>query len=86
MRFSVLVSSALLGLAAAFPKKTGHYKSTSYNITGIFGPCLSPGAEIYYTSDPNYADEVLPRVSSFDAPSFVATILPDTVEDVQNIV
>jgi hypothetical protein len=61
-------------------------KSSTVNLTCVFAPHLSSGAKIYYPSDTDYAGEVVPRYSLFDPPSFLVTILPATVQDVQNIV
>jgi hypothetical protein len=77
-----LVVSRLVGAS----HKPGRGNSGDFNITSIFEPCLSAGAEIYYPSDPLYPQEVLPRASTYDPPSFIATILPATVQDIQNIV
>ena len=58
----------------------------SYNLTALFGPELSTGAQILYPTAPNYNQEVTQRWSLYDPPTFVATIKPTTNQDVQNIV
>nr|UOS85803.1 FAD-linked oxidoreductase [Hypoxylon rubiginosum] len=56
------------------------------DVNELFGPYLSPGASIYLASDANYTAEVTQRWSDFAAPSYIATIKPAIVDDVQNIV
>ncbi|GAW16650.1 hypothetical protein ANO14919_060860 [Xylariales sp. No.14919] len=56
------------------------------NIPRLFGPSLSPGAAIYLASEPNYTSHVSQRWTSHKAPSFIATIQPATIGDVQNTV
>ncbi|KAI1775077.1 hypothetical protein F4818DRAFT_441900 [Hypoxylon cercidicola] len=56
------------------------------DINELFGPYLSPGASIYLASDANYTAEVAQRWSDYAAPSYIATIKPAIVDDVQNIV
>ncbi|KAJ2976040.1 hypothetical protein NUW58_g297 [Xylaria curta] len=56
------------------------------NITHLFGPSLSSGAAIYLASEPNYASHVSQRWTTHEAPSFIATIQPATIEDVENTV
>ena len=56
------------------------------NITHLFGPGLSTGANIYLASDPDYASHVKQQWSSHAAPSYIGTIQPATIQDVQHIV
>ncbi|KAK9778161.1 putative FAD-binding PCMH-type domain-containing protein [Seiridium cardinale] len=56
------------------------------NITKIFGPSLSADAGMYLASDANYSAQVSQRWSIHAAPSYIGTIKPATIEDVQNIV
>ncbi|KAI6091229.1 hypothetical protein F4821DRAFT_226753 [Hypoxylon rubiginosum] len=56
------------------------------DITELFGPYLSSGASILLASDANYSAAIPQRWSNFAAPSYIATIKPAIVEDVQNIV
>lgn len=59
---------------------------TSPNIRELFGPSLSSDAAIYLASEANYTAHVAQRWSAHDAPSYIATIQPATVEDVRSIV
>ncbi|KAG0646385.1 FAD-linked oxidoreductase [Hyphodiscus hymeniophilus] len=75
--FLALVSGVLSGAAAA---------STAGNITALFEPSLSPGAAIYYKTDPNWTNEVTQRWTFYEAPVYYAAIKPATVTDVQAII
>ena len=74
-----LLALPVLGAASVIPRG-------DQNISSIFEPGLSPGASIYYPSDPDFATETTQRWSTYSPPSFVATIKPVTDEDIQNIV
>ncbi|PWY79153.1 FAD-binding domain-containing protein [Aspergillus heteromorphus CBS 117.55] len=77
MRPSSLVSFlAVCGLAL----------TQSVNLSSIYGPGLSSGAEIFYASDPDWASEVTPRWTLYHAPTFYGAIKPATEADVQHIV
>lgn len=56
------------------------------NLTTLFGPSLSVDARIYLPSDPNYAQKVTQRWTIHESPSFIGTIKPAVVGDVQEIV
>ncbi|KAI2621293.1 hypothetical protein GGR54DRAFT_96721 [Hypoxylon sp. NC1633] len=71
----LLAATTVAAAAAAAP-----------NITDLFGPHLSTDAAIYLASDTNYTALAAQRWTDYAAPSYVATIKPATVEDVQNIV
>ncbi|KAI1746384.1 hypothetical protein F4680DRAFT_401248 [Xylaria scruposa] len=71
---------------AATTITTNTNTATSPNIKELFGPSLSPDAAIYLASEPNYTAHVTQRWSTHDAPSYIATIQPASVEDVRNIV
>lgn len=72
--FAILaLSSSLTGVA-------------SLNLTAIYGPGLSPNAEIFYASDPAWHTEVTPRWNLYAAPSFYGAIKPATEQDVQHVV
>ncbi|KAI1379509.1 hypothetical protein F4677DRAFT_442487 [Hypoxylon crocopeplum] len=60
--------------------------ATTPNINDLFGPHLSPNASIYLASEGNYSAHVTQRWTDYAAPSYIATIQPATVKDVQNIV
>jgi FAD/FMN-containing dehydrogenase len=47
---------------------------------------LSSGAKVYFPSDANYSSEVTLRSSSFEQPTYLATVQPATTSDVQTIV
>jgi hypothetical protein len=68
-------SQSILSLAAA-----------ALNLTALFGPSLSPAAEIILPSDSEWSSEVTQRWTIHDAPSYAGAIKPATEKDVQNIV
>ena len=68
-------SQLILSLAAA-----------TLNITALFGPSLSPGAEIFLRSDSRWSDQVTQRWTVHDAPSYAGAIKPSTEKDIQSIV
>ena len=74
----VAAASALLSTAAA--------ASNAANITALFQSSLSPGAAIYYKTDPNWTSEVIQRWTFYEAPVYYAAIKPATPADVQAIV
>ena len=47
---------------------------------------ISPGANVYFPSDSNYSSEVTLRSSTFDQPTYYATVQPAIASDVQTIV
>lgn len=60
--------------------------SSTINITALFGPSLSPAAQIVLCSDAHYTEEITQRWTTHGAPSFLGAIKPATEVDVQNIV
>ncbi|KAH8799826.1 hypothetical protein F5884DRAFT_848014 [Xylogone sp. PMI_703] len=60
--------------------------TVALNITSLFGPSLSPNAEIVLASDPRYTSRVTQRWTVHEAPSFAGAIKPATEEDIQNII
>lgn len=72
---SLYLLAASLGRAVAQP-----------NLTALYGPGLSPGAEILYPSDADYTTEVTQRWNLYDAPTYFGAIKPATESDVQYIV
>lgn len=56
------------------------------NLTALFSPSLSPGAEIFLPTNPDDDEDLTQRWSLAFEPSFVLNIKPATNEDVQNIV
>jgi hypothetical protein len=69
--------SVLLSITAAAP--------SANNISTLFSG-LSPGASIYYKTDPNWTGEVIQRWTFYEAPAYYAAIKPATPADVQTIV
>ncbi|KAL1881221.1 hypothetical protein Daus18300_001072 [Diaporthe australafricana] len=74
---SIRMMALFLGLVQA---------SSFLNLTSLYGSGLSPGAEIFYASDPSFGSEATPRWTVIDAPSFYGAIKPATESDVQHIV
>jgi hypothetical protein len=60
--------------------------AVTYNITELFGPSLSPKAEIFLRSDPKFSEQVTQRWTTHEAPSYAGAIKPSTEADIQNIV
>lgn len=57
------------------------------NLTSLFGPHLSPQAEILHPSDRHFYRHLQQRWTNYHAPSFgIGAIKPATPSDVQNIV
>ncbi|EAU36707.1 predicted protein [Aspergillus terreus NIH2624] len=72
--FSAILQTAL-GLSAA------------NDLTSLFGPYLSPQAEILYGNDTNFYAQLQQRWTDYKAPSYGAgAIKPATAKDVQNVV
>ena len=68
-------SQSILSLATA-----------TLNLAALFGPSLSPGAEIFLRSDSQWSTQVTQRWTIHEAPSYAGAIKPATEEDIQNIV
>jgi len=60
--------------------------SSQYNIQKLFGPSLSPGAEIILRSDANWNQAVQQRWSTWEEPTYKGAIKVATVRDYQNVV
>lgn len=56
------------------------------NLTSIFGPSLSPGAQILLPTDVDFSTQLTQRWTDYNAPSFIGAIKPSTEGDIQNIV
>lgn len=82
-RFNIMLAS--LALLYIFLFLAAAYKSAT-NITGLFAPYLSPGSQIYLSSDANFTGELIPRWSSWHPPSYIGAIKPATETDVREIV
>lgn len=77
MRYNLCL---LLSLAQLCKGYDGDY------LIPLFRPALSPEAGIFLSADEVYNTEVTPRWSTFNDPSYIAAIKPETEEDVQSIV
>jgi hypothetical protein len=60
--------------------------SSDVDIASLFGPSLSPGAEIFMPSYANYTEDVTQRWTVYEEPSYIGAIKPATEKDIQNIV
>ena len=60
--------------------------AANVNLNQVFGPYLSPGADIFVPSDANYTEEVPGRWTTWEEPTFFGAIKPVTEADVQTIV
>ena len=69
------VLQSVLGLTAGFT-----------NLTALFGPSLSPGAQILLPKDTNFSAELTQRWTDYNAPSYIGAIKAATEVDIQNIV
>lgn len=56
------------------------------NLTALFGPSLSPDAQIFLPTDTNFTAQLTQRWTDYNAPSYIGAIKPATEADVQNIV
>ncbi|KAL9074399.1 MAG: hypothetical protein Q9157_004402 [Trypethelium eluteriae] len=75
---SLYLLAASLGLVAA--RRLG-----LANLTALYGPGLSPGAEIFYPSDPHWSEDVTQRWDLYHAPKYFGAIQPATEQDIQHI-
>jgi FAD/FMN-containing dehydrogenase len=75
-----------LHLLAASLRLVAAQSSTSPNLTALYGPGLSSGAEIIYVSDPAYSADITPRWNLVNAPTYYGAIKPATEADVQHVV
>ncbi|KAI4151184.1 MAG: hypothetical protein LQ341_000956 [Variospora aurantia] len=60
--------------------------SAQFNLQKLFGPSLSPGAEIILQSNANWTQAVQQRWSTWEEPTYKGAIKVATVRDVQNVV
>ncbi|KAK4697082.1 hypothetical protein P7C71_g938, partial [Lecanoromycetidae sp. Uapishka_2] len=60
--------------------------SSLTNLTALFGPSLSPDAQIILPSDVNFSERLTQRWTNYNAPSYIGAIKPATEADIQNTV
>ncbi|KAL3429585.1 hypothetical protein BDV09DRAFT_180144 [Aspergillus tetrazonus] len=60
--------------------------STLPNLTSLFGPHLSPKAQIILPTEDNFAAELTPRWTDYNRPTYVGAIKPATEGDIQKTV
>lgn len=75
-----------VALSKSLFEATSNTRIDGNDIAAIFGPVLTPEAHIFLPSDGDYDDNVMARWSTFNAPSYVATVKPAMETDVQAIV
>lgn len=75
-----------VALSKSLFEATSNTRIDGNDIAAIFGPVLTPEAHIFLPSDGDYDDNVMARWSTFNDPSYVATVKPATETDVQAIV
>jgi hypothetical protein len=56
------------------------------NLTSLFGPHLSPKAQIILPTEDNFAAELTPRWTDYNRPTYVGAIKPATEGDIQKTV
>lgn len=56
------------------------------NLTALFGPSLSPDAQIILPTDTNFTARLTQRWTDYNAPSYIGAIKPVTEADIQSIV
>ena len=56
------------------------------NLTALFGPSLSPSAQIILPTDTDFSDRLTQRWTDYNAPSYIGAIKPATEADIQNVV
>lgn len=78
MLFGGSLVQSILGVAIATP---------SYqNLTSLFGPHLSPRAQIILPTDDTFASQLTQRWTDYNKPSYIGAIKPATESDIQKIV
>ncbi|KAF4221567.1 hypothetical protein CNMCM5878_008815 [Aspergillus fumigatiaffinis] len=77
----MILPSLMLFMVALATTVTSHYDDP-INIKSLLGPLLSPGAQLYLPSDPEYYG-VNERWSNIGAPLYAAAVQPATEEDVR---
>lgn len=77
-------------LFRALALATATYATLTYaaggSLEALFGPYLSPGAEIAESTDANFSSVVGPRWSAWETPDWSGAIKPATKRDIQEIV
>jgi len=58
----------------------------STNLTALFTPGLSPGAEVILPGESTWGSEVQARWTDYQAPTYLGAIKPVTEEDIQHTV
>ncbi|KAL4939078.1 hypothetical protein BDV06DRAFT_231278 [Aspergillus oleicola] len=76
---------AIYFLLALFAHSAANQFS-GFNLTALYGPGLSEGAEIVYASDADFQEETAPRYTIYRPPRHYGAILPATEADIQHIV
>jgi hypothetical protein len=79
-------SSNILQHVLQFLALTPDISSKTPDIKAIFGPKLSPGAEVILRSDVKWTEKVQQRWSAYLAPDYLGAVKVATVEDIQNTV
>ncbi|KAI1098220.1 hypothetical protein F4804DRAFT_325398 [Jackrogersella minutella] len=79
-------SSLLNVLSASFGLVVTAGCLTSFELVDLYGPGLSPGAQIIHISDSNFIEQVTQRWTLYAEPAFYGAIKPATEADVQHIV
>jgi hypothetical protein len=77
----MILPSLMPFMVALATTVTSHYDDP-INIKSLLGPLLSPGAQLYLPSDPEYYG-VNERWSNIGAPLYAAAVQPATEEDVR---
>ncbi|KAL2810520.1 hypothetical protein BJX63DRAFT_444698 [Aspergillus granulosus] len=60
--------------------------STFPNLTSIFGPYLSPSAEILLPTDNEFPSQLTQRWTDYNKPSYIGAIKPATEKDIQKTI
>jgi len=76
----------VLALTAYLTISNAYFVQKRHDITQEFQGRLSPGAEIYFPSDPSYVNETTQRWTVYEEPSYIAAIKPAIADDVKAIV
>ncbi|MCJ1386710.1 hypothetical protein MMC17_009836 [Xylographa soralifera] len=83
---TMLRTSALLSLFLNYFILANATAFGSLNLTALYGPGLSPGAEIFYASYSNFTTDVTQRWNLHDAPTFYGAIRVATEGDIQHVI
>ncbi|KAE8146566.1 hypothetical protein BDV25DRAFT_169796 [Aspergillus avenaceus] len=60
--------------------------ASALNLTALFGPHLSPRAEIILPTDTNFSEQLTPRWTDYKKPSYIGAVKPGNEWDIQKIV